>query len=294
MADLSDVENGLVQLISAVVYPNGVAQPSVLGTGVGVIIYPGWPNPQTLDADLAAVGNKAVNGRLHVSVYPRPEEHNTTRYMPDWQQLTAPANTITLAAAGQQITVGGALPVPFAAQNLAVFVNGLPYTYSVQAGDSPTSIAAALAALINATVSGTSSAGPVISLPANARIGALRVGGVGTSVKEVRRQERLFQITIWANSEANRTALARPIDAALAGAERFTLADQSSARLIYKSSPVLDTTQKANLYRRDLLYTVEYPTLLTEQDYQITVEQTNVAPAADGATRSDVTNTVYN
>jgi len=41
--------------------------------------------------------------------------------------------------------------------------------------------------------------------------------------------------------------------------------DGFGARLIYKNSMVIDAQQKANLYRRDLNYTVEYATTVSKQ-----------------------------
>ena len=99
MADLIDVENALVTLIAATVYPNGTGQPSIVPGGAGVAIYPGWPLPADLDADMAALG-AGTGGKLHISVYPRPEEHNVTRFQKDWQQQQVPAPTLTAVANG--------------------------------------------------------------------------------------------------------------------------------------------------------------------------------------------------
>jgi hypothetical protein len=298
MADLADVENALVSLIAATVYPNGTGQPSI--ANVGIAVYRGWPQPKALEDDLAAVG-AGTGGKVHISVFTRPEEHNVTRYPKDWQQQSAPAPTLTLTVNGQQVTVGGTVSTP---QNAVVFVNNAPFVYVVQANDTPTTIAAALAALINAgsvipfggmfvPVPGPTSAGPVITMPASARMGVARVGASGISIMEVRRQERTFQITVWANSEANRSAIAGPLDAALANTLRFTLPDQTSARLIYKGSPVLDGVEKSNLYRRDLLYSVEYATTVTETDTQVTAEQLNVSNQIDGATAISATTILF-
>ena len=74
MADQSDVAATLAAMIAAALYPNGTNQPSVVGAPV--IVYPGWPNPQTLDADMAA-------GKAHVSVFPRPGDVVTSLAMGD-------------------------------------------------------------------------------------------------------------------------------------------------------------------------------------------------------------------
>lgn len=94
-------------------------------------------------------------------------------------------------------------------------------------------------------------------------------GTTGTSIKEIRRQERTFQITIWAPTPAARDMIAKVVDPVLAVTSRFTLPDQTSARLIYKGSPITDMLEKSKIYRRDLLYSVEYATTVTETGYAI-------------------------
>ncbi|MEX3628427.1 MAG: hypothetical protein VB138_02005 [Burkholderia sp.] len=269
MADLTDVENALVSLIAATLYPNGTGQPSAAG-GVPCMVYAGWPTPAQLDADLAV-------GKAHVSVFPRTEERNTTRFSQDWQPQAMNSATLTLTINGQQITVGGVVPPANNPHNLSVLANGKPYVYAVQTGDTLNSIAAALAALIAADIPGTSAAGAVVTLPGTGRIGAARVGVTGTAIREVRRQERHFQITVWADTPAHRDAVAQPVDLVLATTKFLTMPDGFAARLIYRNSPISDAMQKTRLFRRDLIYLVEYATTQAETETQITQEQLGVA-----------------
>lgn len=266
MADVSDVMASLASLCSQIVYPNGTAQPSV--AGVKVAVRRGWPIPAQLDADLAA---KVVN----VSVYARADERNTSRYMTRSADVVANAPTLTIVAAGNVVTIGGAMPSPFAPHNIAVVVNGKPYTYAVQASDSVASIATALASAIAIDVPGTASAGPVITVASGVSVDAARVGAAGQGVRETRRQERTFQITVWADVPASRDAVAKPIDAALSDTKFITLPDGTGGRLIYKGSPMSDDLEKAKLYRRDLLYTVEYATTVIDEAFEIVaIEET--------------------
>lgn len=284
MADLTDVENALVSLIAGTLYPNGTGQPSV--AGIGVRVYPGWPNPQQLDDDLAAA-------KAHVSVFPRTEERNTTRFSQDWQPQTMNAATLTLTINGQQMTVGGVVPPANNPHNLSVLANGKPYVYAVQTGDTLNSIAASLAALIAADIPGTSAAGAVVTLPGTGRIGAARVGVTGTAIREVRRQERHFQITVWADTPAHRDAVAQPVDLVLATTKFLTMPDGFAARLIYRNSPISDNMQKTRLFRRDLIYLVEYATTQAETETQITQEQLNVSARVDGASSYNPINSTY-
>lgn len=284
MADLADVENALVALIAQTLYPNGTGQPSV--TGTPAIIYAGWPTSSRLDADLLALSQGQVGGKIHVSVFPTNTERNTTRYMRQWQPVSNPTPTLTLTISGQQVTVGGTVSTP---QNVMLMVGHQPYVYAVQGADTLTSIATALAALIP----GASSAGPIVTLAASAVLTAARVGGSGTSIMETRRQERVMQITAWADTPARRDAVIQAIDPVLAQIQFLTLVDQTAARLIYRSSRKDDMVQKANLYRRDLLYSVEYATIASETDTQVTQTQLNTSAAVAGVTPYQPVQTTY-
>ncbi|MFC4526413.1 hypothetical protein ISN76_12925 [Dyella halodurans] len=283
MADVIDVMNALVATMAQVIYPNGTAQPP--STGLQTVIYPGWPQSSQLDADLAGFSN-GKGGRIHVTVYASGNEKNTTRYSNDWQTLSVPNPTLTASIAGQTVTIGGTVSTP---QNMALLVNGAGYTYAVQPADTLTSIATALAAL----VPGASNTGPVITFPATARIQAARVGGVGTAFREVRRQQRLFQVTIWADTQADRETTAQAIDVPLAATEFLTMSDGTAARIIYQSSRLDDMTQKANLYRRDLTYLVEYATTQTAQATQVVMTQENIHTGVSGSSATTTTQTTY-
>ena len=282
MADLSDVSNALVSIVAQVLYPNGTGQASV--TGIPTLVYPGWPQSSQLDADLATIA--AGTGRLHVTVFPTATEQNVTRYFPDWQSKTQTVATLSLAISSQTITVGGTVSTP---QNVALLVNDLAYTYAVQSSDTLTSIATALAALIP----GASNTGAVITIPDGQPIRAARAGGSGVLQRETKRQNRVMQITVWANSPDNRTATAAAIDSALSGMERIALPDQTLARLIYKAAHENDGMQQSNLYRRDLLYSVEYATTQTAGATEVVVAQENLDVGMTGATVYPTTATVY-
>lgn len=271
----------LASMSAQALYPNGTGQPSL--AGAPVITYPGWPVRSRLDADLAI-------GKVHVTVFARPEEKNTTRYMTQTQSVPATTPTLTLTAAGQAVTVGGAMPSPFTPHNLAVFVNGKPYLYAVQQSDTLTSIATALAALIAVDVPGTTSTGPVINIAVGAKVGALRVGTSGVGLREVSRQERRFQITIWADTPDHRKAVVRPIKALLADSHFITLPDGTAGRLIYVGGGgPNDNPQDAKLYRHDLFYSCEYGTTVADPQYQIVAIETNLS--ADGSTQPPVVTT---
>jgi hypothetical protein len=273
MADLTDVQSAIASLIAQTVYPNGTSQPSL--TGQQVRIYPGWPQPNALDTDLAA-------GVVNISIFPKQEERNTTRYPVD-QQVTVPAApTLTATIVGQKVTIGGTVSTP---QNVALNVNGTPYVYAVQPTDTLTGIATALA-----NIAGGTSSGPVITV--SGIIKSARVGAAATVAAEFKRQEKVFQISVWANAPAVRDALASPIDVALASIEFLTMPDGYAARIRYRSSFQDDALQKENLYRRDLNYTVEWATTQQSSAVQVTTITENLS--ADLANNSAASTTTFN
>lgn len=159
------------------------------------------------------------------------------------------------------------------------------YVYAVQANDTLTSIATALAALIP----GATNTGPVITLTSSQNLIAVRVGINGSMWREVRRQERMMQIIAWAPTPALRDAIAKVIDAALVDLTFITLTDLSAAHVNYKNSPVIDERQKSALYRRDLNYLIEYSTTETMASTQVTQIVTNIQDVLDNPITSATT-----
>ncbi len=270
MADQSDVEQALVDMIGAVLYPNGVSTqlppaPSIVGAPAR--IFRGWPNGLQLDKDLAA-------GTLNVSVYtPNGFDRNTSRYPNDWQVSAPPAPTLTATVEGITVIVGGAVSPP---QNIAVKIGRKAYPYAVQTGDTLASIASALAALIAVDWPGAAAIGPVITLVNPAGKVTAAVGGYATGWRELRRQQKRFQIVFWTPTPELRDQAVSLIDAYLAGVERFTLPDNSVARLIYAASTQNDAPEKERLFRRDLLCTIEYPTTQIAPFAQIVAFETTL------------------
>lgn len=191
MADVSDVAEALAQIVADAAYPNGTGQPSV--SNGPIIVYPGWPDPDSLDADLAA-------GKVHVSIFPRPGDTITSIMMGDidWSEDTN---------------------------------NGL----------------------------------------------------TGTASREVRRQAKQFQITIWAPTPPLRDVVAAKVDAALAVTSRIAMPDGSHGVVSYVNMTQIDAQQKSSIYRRDLFYSVNYAIVQTQVEYAILHVLTNVAagPTAD-------------
>jgi hypothetical protein len=272
MADLAAVHQSIVTLCSGILYPTPPTTPTQLSVaGTAVRIFPGWPLKAQIDKDLA-------QGICTVSVYPAHMERPSTRYLANYQNLSLNTPTLTLSSSGQTVTVGGTIPPASNPHNLAIFVNRVPYVYATLPNDTLATIAAALAALIPGAVS----AGPVIAIPEMSVIGPVRVGITGTSGRPVRNTQRVFQITVWANTPANRDAIAGVLDPVLAATPFVFMPDGTAGKFEYRGSPETDQYEKSTLYKRDLMYSVDYSTMQTVTVPQIVAVEVNLSAAVDG------------
>lgn len=245
MADISDVETALCRLIETIIYPAGLTRPSIGGTTVK--IYRGWPSNQTLNGDL-------TDGTMTVTVFSREHSsRDTSRYPRTWHTVSPTSPTLTIDVLGDTVSFGGA---GGAGQTAGVIVDGVAYSVTLAAGDTPASVALAFAGMISAaTVVGTSL---TIS---GARVTARTVGS-GTAMMETRRQEQGIMIAVWCPTPTGRDLLASSIDNGLSNIDWLDLADGTVARLQYHETFETDVSQNANLYRRDLNYLLEYPTTI--------------------------------
>lgn len=246
MADLSDVESALVAAVTNAVYPNGLDQSSVLDKPVR--IYRGWPLTSPLDADLAA-------GVSNVSVFPLDgATRNTTRWAP-LISSTAGMVTLSVSTAGASATFSG---VGGEGQLAGLLVDGAPFVYRGKAGDTPALVAAVLADAVR-QVRPCWLSRTTVSVPGAVKFIA-RVVCDGILVTEWARQEQGFRVSTWCPTPALRDTLCTAIGGVLASTAFLTLADGTSGRLRYRSTTSVDEAQDAHLYRRDLVFDVEYGT----------------------------------
>ena len=74
------------------------------------------------------------------------------------------------------------------------------------------------------------------------------------------RDRQGFQIIVWAPNPALRDVASAAVDVALSESEYLTVPDGSRNRLSYQRTMTTDEGTEAVLYRRDLVYLVEYAT----------------------------------
>ena len=275
MADLEDVTAKLVSIISGTLYPNGVNNPPVSGFPSRVM--PGWPLPSDLDAALKTA-------LTIVSVYPRPEERNTTRYHTRSVGASHATGDHPFSDSQWRGGDGGRCRLSSAerhadGQRRAVYLRREVDRHAADSCGGPRSFDSrrhigprhALdwrleldrRRFLRLHRRRCYRLGPAARLSRCPRLRTSpqrALAGAAQSDLENRRQERLFQIGIWANSPKARTAVAKAIDPVLGNMPFIALPDLSMGRLRYKNSFVTDANQKQLLYRRDLFYSVEYAT----------------------------------
>lgn len=278
MADISDVMNAVGELVGSTLYPNGTTQPAIVNAPI--LVQAGWPDSASVQAASAA-------GKVLVTLFPDPTERNTTRYPERREENPLPAASWTLTQNGQAVTVGGGNSFPYSVQNVAILVNGKVYVVQPGQTDTPSSVCGALYTAISPYVTDVTTNGAVLTFGATDRIEAVRVGVMGTTTKEVGRQERQFSIIIWTGQPSLRDAVAKAIDPVIRDARRVTLADQTIAHLTYVRTSVIDAEEKEGIYRRDLVFKADYPTTMTETWAQIVANEYEIEPSV-----GDLTTTV--
>ncbi len=268
MADISDVEVALVTAAGAAVYPDGVNSPP--SGGYPCRITRGDANAEALNADLAA-------GTVNVTIRAMDKmARNTTRYFNAWQPSAAqPVTPFSVTMAGDVATFSGAGGPGAIA---GVRAEGLAYVYVTVAGDTPTSVAAALAGQI----AGASASGPALTLPPAGGTPLAVVYGYADTICELRRQEQGFAVTVSAPTPDARSAVAATVDAVFAGIDFLPLADGSAGRLRYHSTTIDDVPSRASLWKRTLIYTVEFGTTVTQSVPEMVFGVLTVGEAAAG------------
>ena len=250
MADLSDVEAALVTAALEALYPQGLGQPSCVGSPVRV--FRGEPITAALERDLAA--NVA-----NVSVFSAPETtRNTTRWS-SAPRTTPGTPTLMVETSGASLSFSGNAGV---GQVCGIIVDGQAFVHRCSVNDTPALVAAVLAAAIGVYRS-CSLSGSALTIPGAYRLVG-RIVADGYSNTEVSRQEQGFCIGSWCPTPGLRDRVAGIIQSWLCAIRFLSLLDGTCGRLRYRATSSFDTYQAFQLYRRDLVFDVEYGTTITE------------------------------
>jgi hypothetical protein len=209
-------------------------------------IYRGWPSPAALNLDLTA-------GVVNVTVFPATASGDVPDAYFDRIYTNTFSPTLGAIVTGTSVTFSGSVVTN---QTVGLLVDGVPFSYSVNPGDTEESIAANLAVLI-APQRITMLAGSTLTIP-GARTLVARVVMNATVSQGLRRQRREISVNCWCPSPALRDAVCATVDCSLSATSFISLADGTRSHVRYVSTQVYDQSQNAFLYRRDLCYKCEY------------------------------------
>ena len=273
MADQSDVETALVLAITNVLYPNGSSASGVLAQTVK--IYRGWPNTASLRTDLAA-------NTLNVTVFPKAgTTRNTTRWADGMVATSSATPTLTVSVSGTSATFAGSAD---SGQVAGLLVDSLAVVHRTVTADTPELVAASLGQLIRtqriAEVNGATVTVPGVALLLGRAVADQPV------VRWTRSQLQQFRISCWCPDPTSRDNVASFIDQALSSIGFIALGDGSSGRLRYVGTTEFDQSQDAALYRRDLIYSVDYLTTVSDALASMIFGDTTLAPLGSGSVKT--------
>ncbi len=255
MADISDASTLLVNMATAALYPNGTGQASAIGADCK--IFPGWPNSTALDADLRA-------GLVNVSVFPvQGSTANAPLTLDNPQMIVGPVHGLTATVNNQSVTLTG---TPSTGEFLTI-VADKKHAYSAS-GASAAAILATLLTAAQVDYPSASLSGSTLTIPSAYLVA--RLGAPATLANVTHRQKQAFWLTVWAPSEALRSAAASTIDVALKMVNTVTFPDTSKGILTFDRTIITDLMERAICYRRDLVFNLEYATLDTYQAVEVT------------------------
>ncbi|KHJ66601.1 hypothetical protein QU24_18595 [Pantoea rodasii] len=92
----------------------------------------------------------------------------------------------------------------------------------------------------------------------------------GIAVRELRRQIKDFQVTVWAPSPQLRNTIGTAIDAALSEHCHIDLGDGAPAQMFYTRQFDSDSAENWHVYRRDLIFSVNFATTQTIRAPEVT------------------------
>jgi hypothetical protein len=107
------------------------------------------------------------------------------------------------------------------------------------------------------------------------------VVNIGSTTKEVYRQIREIQITLWTNNVVDRQNYGAVLEQLFVQLEYdygIKLSDQSLARVMIMDDTVRKDSQLQDIFRRDFIITIDYPVLLTHQVWEVVTTPLHYTP----------------
>lgn len=259
MADIVSISRGIVTQMAAIVYPDGRGRPSV--TGRPTKIFRGW----LTQADYAGADCTLNRGVDFITVMD---------LQGGWRRIDEPLGrpwrlegvpipaTVSITTEGNTATIAlqdGATPSGIVGLRIRSDGASIPdrsvAAYAVQPADTVASIAAALADQIK----GATSSGAIVSVPGATTLDDA-VGAYAPAVRTARRQQQLFQVTVWSASTEARDALGTALDTGMAFIDWLTDANGSTFQIESRGNWNNDAAQNSGIFMRPFRFIVTYDT----------------------------------
>jgi hypothetical protein len=160
--------------------------------------------------------------------------------------------TLQFTVNGTAISVAG---VASALTNVLITLNRKTFSFHFRAGTTAGRAIHALSAALPKSFTVLSS----VCIPLAEHL-SISVTTAGTAVKELHRQIKDFQITVWAPAPGLRDRIGSAIDTALSEQCHIDLNDGAPAQLLYTRQFDSDRSENWHVYRRDLIFSVNYAT----------------------------------
>lgn len=244
MASVDDVLRFLAKRVTNTIYLGGTALPGIVNAPVKIC--PGWPAPALLQHDVSA-------GGVHVSVWPLPTERkvNTSLGRP-YHVVSKGKPTLQITVNGNALVLSG---VASALTNVRLSIDGQVFFFHFRAGTTAEKASISIVRRLPRAITVLSRV--IVPLASEMRV---QVTTAGTAVRELHRQVREFQITVWAPSPHLRNRTGAAIDSALSDQCHIDLGDGAPAQMLYVRQFDSDTAENWHVYRRDLIFSVNYAT----------------------------------
>lgn len=245
-------------------------------------IMAGWPTGDAIDADMAL-------GAVDISVYGIGAGAPAAQAWEDPEVTTAPVHGLTAnASASGQVTITG---TPGSGEYITFELDhDIVFSYGAQPGDTNISVAAGIAALVDAQYPGTTASDGVVTV-AGFEYLTVRIGAPAVISENLHNQRHRYQVTIFAPLPALRDAVAKIVDPVLKANFRMTMPDTTAATMFADGEADSDESQKTNVYMRRLFYTADYTTIDTYPAYEVTAVVMTIDAADSLITHTDGTAT---
>jgi hypothetical protein len=251
------------------------------GVAIPSVTIKGWPVAEDL--------KQYISDKQYVlSLYPTGNSRNETRYRSNRVTTARPVVGLTATVSGNTITFSGTVAEPY---NVHALVGNPIADALYQSGptDNPTSVAAGVAAKINALgISGLSAASSANVTTVTGPLCKCNVSGSNPQMvsKEVSRVSRDIQITVWAPDNDTRMAVGGVLENAFGGTDAhfLPLGDGTALYVWFRTDRFNDAAEATDsVFRWDFIYEVEYGILQVLPGTQVGViesitVQNNAAP----------------